>query len=169
MEFTLQSKCDVSRLTDRKDAATYQGSLPAASCQLIAERFGFEGVSEVVVDLTVKLIAKETWEVKGQISAMVTQACVMTATPIDEQLMIRVEERYVPHIDQDNEQIEIDVSAVDVELLTDQDILLGELVQQAIGLNAAAHPRLENAPEHYQAGPEIKVENPFQKLSELKN
>lgn len=169
MDFTLESQCDVSHFMSRADEELYSGSLTSADCQAIAHRFGFIGVNHASIALRVKMVAKDSFEVTGSVEAQVVQACVVTAEPVSEDISVQIEERYVPEIDDVVEdEIEINVSAVDVELLDNDRILLGELVQQTIALSVNSHPRKANAPETYQSGPEIKLENPFQKLSELK-
>ena len=167
--FSLQSSCDVSHFMSRADEEQYKGTLDTKDCQVIAERFGFLDIHSVSVALSVKMVAKNSFVVKGSVGAHVTQACVMTAEPVSETISLQIEDRYVPEIDDVvDQEIEIDVTAVDVELLEDGLIPLGELVQQTIALGVDNHPRLENAPEQYLSGPEITPENPFQKLSELK-
>ena len=166
--FTLTTSCNVERLATRAQEDIYTSTLDAGACADIAERFGFLEIGPVSVSLKVKMIAKDTWEVTGKIAAELVQACVVTSKPVPETVTIEIEERYVPAIDEGDSDIEIDVSSVDVELLEDGMIPLGELVQQSLGLGVDNHPRLPDAPDDYQAGPEIKTENPFQKLSQLK-
>lgn len=168
MQFFLDTVCDVAHIANRSDIKKYSGTLDKAACGTIAARFGLFSIDKITATIKVKLIAKQTWEVSGTIEAELTQACVITEAPLSETLSLSVLERYVPHIDLTDDQIEIDVSAVNVELLENGMIPLGELVQQSIGLGVAIHPRAENAPQTYHSGPEIKSENPFQSLSELK-
>ena len=168
IDFTLTSECNIERFNSRAEEDIYKAHLDKTSCADMAARFGFLEIGPVSVDLRVKMIAKETWEVKGKVDVELVQACVVTGEPVEETATIIIEERYVPVLDETDDDIEIDISAVDVELLEEGVIPLGELVQQSIALGVDNHPRVPNAPEDYQAGPEIKVENPFQKLSQLK-
>lgn len=169
-DFTLGSQCDISHFMSRADEEIYTGTLTKSASADIAHRFDFIEVRNVSVALRVKMVAKDSFEVAGTVDAVVVQACVVTAEPVLENISVHIEERYVPEIDEVvDDEIEINVTAVDVELLENGKIPLGELVQQSIALGVNSHPRKADAPESYQAGPEIKPENPFQKLSELKN
>ena len=130
----------------------------------LAKRFQFLSISNVAGDLTVKRCASQCWELTSQLTATVTQACVVSGDPVLSDLKIEILERFVPKID---ESEEIDATGVGVELLDNGYIPIGDAILQAIGVFAPAYPRSPTAPILEE--PEYEDENnPFAKLSELK-
>ena len=130
----------------------------------LAKRFQFLSISNVAGTLTVKRCASQCWELTSQLIATVTQTCVVSGEPVSSELNIDIVERFVPKID---ESEEIDATGVDVELLDNGYIQIGDAILQAIGIFAPAYPRSPTAlileePE------DADENNPFAKLSELK-
>ena len=79
--------------------------------------------------------------------------------------MIELEERFVETL---SDQTEIDAMEVDVDLLVNGEIPVGEGLCQWIGVCAPAWPRAENVPVLGEPGLENVKNNPFSRLSELK-
>ena len=134
-------------------------------CDKIALRFTFDKVRHVRFDVKIKVISKECWQVKGLISAEITQACIATGEPVIEKIEALIEERFVPTV---AEHDEIDVTDSSVEALQNGKIPLSEVLMQTLGLAANPYPRVENAPDNFEFGPKIEKENPFSKLIHLK-
>ena len=131
----------------------------------LSERFSFIKLGDVMGKLALAQIADGCWELKGKINVAITQACVVSGKPVESTFMIELEERFV---DSFSDQAEIDAMEVDVDLLVNGEIPVGECLCQWIGVCAPAWPRAENVP--VLGEPELdKTENhPFARLSELK-
>ena len=155
---------DVQFVTSAR-ALQLSGTLNEALCEEIAQRFTIEAVQQCHFDIKIKVISKECWEVKGQIKADITQACIATGEPVAEHIEALIEERFVPTV---AEHDEIDVTDSSVEALQDGKIPLQEVLMQTLGLAAHPYPRVENAPDNFEFGPKIVKENPFSKLIHLK-
>ncbi len=139
-------------------------SLTPAEEIALAKRFQFLSISNVAGAVTVKLCASQCWELTSQLTATVTQACVVSGDPVSSDLNIDVVERFVPKIDEGEG---IDVTGIDVELLDNGYIQIGDAILQAIGVFAPAYPRSPTAPV-LEEPKDANENNPFAKLSELK-
>ena len=139
-------------------------SLTPAEEIALAKRFQFLSISNVAGTLAVKLCASQCWELTSQLTATVTQACVVSGEPVSSELNIDIVERFVPKID---ESEEIDATGVDIELLDNGNIPIGDAIMQAIGIFAPAYPRGPTAPI-LEEPEDADENNPFAKLSELK-
>ena len=131
----------------------------------LSERFAFIELKDVMGKLALAQIADGCWELKGKINVAITQACVVSSQPVESAFMIELEERFVCSF---SHQTEIDAMEVNVDLLVNGEIPVGECLCQWIGVCAPAWPRAENVP--VLGGPELdNAENhPFARLSELK-
>lgn len=143
----------------------FAGQLDEESCAEMATRFSFQEVVNVHYDLTVKLISKQCWELKGTIKAKLIQSCVATAVPVKDIIDAPVSERFVADIENNDE---IDVSDAAVEPLINGCIALREAVFQFVAVTANPYPRSDGAPEVQEFGPKVEKENPFSKLMQLK-
>ena len=144
---------------------TIAGSLSEADCHALAERFSYQSVPYVHYDLTVKLISKDCWELRGIIDAKLIQSCVVTSVPIKDIISAEISERFVANIEENDE---IDVQDSSVEPLTNGAIAVKEALFQFIAVSANPYPRAEDAPEIQEFGPKIEKESPFSKLRQLK-
>ena len=139
--------------------------LKEAEENLLCERFTFIKLEDVSGTLTLAQIAEGCWVLKGEINAKVTQACVVSGQPVDSQIVVELEERFVHTL---SDQFEIDAMEVDVDLLVNGEIPVGECFCQWIGVCAPAWPRAENAPGLGEPEPVPSENHPFARLSELK-
>jgi uncharacterized metal-binding protein YceD (DUF177 family) len=130
----------------------------------LADRFGWSSVTELAAELCVRKVARDCWDVTGQITAQVIQNCIVTDVLVPESVDFQIEERYVRSIDEAND-VEVRLDAA--EPLKNGAIDIGELAVQSLGLAASAWPRVENAPDCYNAG-DHAFEHPFAGLSALK-
>ena len=133
--------------------------------QQLCDRFTFIKLEDVVGELALVQIADGCWELKGRINVKITQACVVSGRPVENTFTIELEERFVDTL---SNQIEIDAMEVDVDLLVNGDIPVGESLCQWIGVCAPAWPRAENAPVLFEPGLDDAKNLPFARLSELK-
>ena len=133
--------------------------------QLLCERFNFIKLDDVAGTLTLAQIADGCWELKGQINIALTQACVVSSQPVDSTFIIELKERFVHAL---SDHTEIDAMEVDVDLLVNGEIPIGESLCQWIGVCAPAWPRQENVPVLGDPEPDKTRNHPFARLSELK-
>ena len=133
--------------------------------QQLCDRFTFIKLEDVVGELSLVQIADECWELKGKINIKITQACVVSGQPVESTFIIKLEERFVDRL---SNQIEIDATGVDVDLLVNGEIPVGESLCQWIGVCAPAWPRAENVPVLFEPEPDGDKNRPFGRLSELK-
>ena len=82
-------------------------------------------------ELTLAQIADGCWELKGKINVEITQTCVVSGQPVESKFMIELEERFVDTL---SDQTEIDAMEVDVDLLVNGEIPVGESLCQWIGV-----------------------------------
>jgi len=176
---------DPATIPAGKKGLTVRLDFTKASCRHIAQRFGFLSVDRLQAQLQVKQIAADCWEVSGQLSAVLVQACIATGQPVTEQIETPISERFVPpdeNLDNTNpEELVADDSA---EYLEAGKIPLGEMLVQHAALAANPWPRHAEAPQSWQVGPHATAdtdpqtprqgqqagrENPFAVLSRLKN
>ena len=133
--------------------------------QQLSERFSFIKLEEVMGELALAQIADGCWELKGKINVAIIQACVVSGQPVESAFVIELEERFV---DSFSDQTEIDAMEVDVDLLVNGEIPVGECLCQWIGVCAPAWPRAENVPVLVKPELDNAKNNPFARLSELK-
>ena len=131
----------------------------------LSERFAFIKLEDVMGKLALAQIADGCWELKGKINVAITQACVVSGQPVESTFMIELEERFV---DSFSDQTEIDAMEVDVDLLVNGEIPVGECLCQWIGVCAPAWPRAENVPVLDEPELDNTENHPFARLSELK-
>ena len=104
--------------------------------------------------------------IERQNKCAITQACIVSGQPVESTFMIELEERFV---DSFSDQTEIDAMEVDVDLLVNGEIPVGECLCQWIGVCAPAWPRAENVPVLGESELDNTENHPFARLSELKN
>ena len=139
--------------------------LEEAERQQLSARFAFIKLEDVTGKLALAQIADGCWELKGKINVAITQACVVSGKPVESTFMIELEERFV---DTFSNQTEIDAMEVDVDLLVNGEIPVGECLCQWIGVCAPAWPRSENFPVLDEPELDNTENHPFARLSELK-
>ena len=135
-------------------------------CLDLAERFDWIDVSSLSATIKLKAIANQAFHASGHIEAAIIQRCRITERPVPEALYIDVNERFAV-IDMDEEEAEIDPMAVSVEAVINNEIHLGEMIAQLVGLEASPWPRDAEA-EPFMLSPENDPTKPFASLAELK-
>ena len=164
MSFSLDLKLTASLITkDSPNRMVITAS--GAVCTELAERFGYLEVKALTGKLDVRRISSACWQIKGQFTAEITQSCVVSGEPVKERFSFDLIERYLETLENGDE---IDPMGVDVEVLDNGMIPVGEAVAQALAVHASGWPRRADAPI-LAPPPELKEQNhPFAKLSELK-
>jgi len=134
-------------------------------CAALAERFGYIAINALSGKIDIRLVSASCWQIKGVFSTEIIQSCVVSGDPVNEKFQFELLERYLETLENVEE---IDPMGVDVELLENGMIPVGEAISQALAINATAWPRHPDAPI-LAPPPELKEQNhPFAKLSELK-
>ena len=134
-------------------------------CAALAERFGYIAINALSGKIDIRLVSASCWQIKGVFSTEIIQSCVVSGDPVNEKFQFELLERYLETLENVEE---VDPMGVDVELLENGMIPVGEAISQALAINATAWPRHPDAPI-LAPPPELKEQNhPFAKLSELK-
>ena len=162
-QFSVTSEINVEAI--RPDSANFFKLLTHADDLLaLAARFGWVAINKLAIELTVRKVARNCWDVSGRINAEIIQSCIVTGAPVVEFIDFQIDERYVRSVD---EMDEIEVRLDGAEPLKNGAIDIGELAVQSLGLAATAWPRVENAPDSYSVGDQ-RSDHPFAGLSALK-
>ncbi len=140
----------------------------AEECKALAKRFKILDVKNLSAEFTIRQDQEEgCFKVTGYLKAHVTQACVITLSPVDEYIeeQVNIKIRVSPQEDDDLEGFYDDDSNDDIENIKDTKIDIGELIAQYLALSLDPYPRKDtsSAPKQGQA---VK-ENPFSILSSL--
>jgi uncharacterized metal-binding protein YceD (DUF177 family) len=134
--------------------------------QALARRFDWIDVVDLRAEIKLETIARGAFHASGKIESAIVQKCRVTGNPVPESLIIAVDERFAATKSGDD-NAEIDPMAVSVEAIENDEVPIGEMIAQLVGLEASAWPRDAAAdghlPEH-DAGPT----KPFASLAELK-
>ena len=134
---------------------------------MLAKRFDWVDVCSVKADLELKLIAGGAYLVKGNIEAAIIQRCRLSDNPVPESIVADVEERFA-NLDAINDTGAIDPMAVSVEALADDNIPVGEMIAQLVGLEASPWPRDPDADENAFLRNKDDDSHPFASLAQLK-
>ena len=162
-QFSVTSEINVE--TIRPDSDNFFKLLTHADdLQALAERFGWVAINKLAVELTVRKVARNCWDVSGRINAEIIQSCIVTVAPLAESIDFQIDERYVRF---DDKMDEVEVRLDGAEPLKNGAIDIGELAVQSLGLAATDWPRVENAPDSYSVGDQ-RSDHPFAGLSALK-
>ena len=162
-QFSITSEINVNTLRDDSDNF-YKLLTRPADLVALAERFGWVSVDHLASELCIRKVARDCWDVTGHITGQIVQSCIVTGTPVPENIDFRIEERYVRTAEQ-IDWVEVDLDGV--EPIKNGAIDIGELAMQSLGLAATAWPRVNDAPGCYSVG-ENELEHPFAMLSALK-
>ena len=130
----------------------------------LATRFKFLDVLSLSAELTICKSARDCWDVAGQLTGVVVQACSSTGVPLRETVDFLIEERYVRFV---GNQKEVEVHMGVAEPLENEAINIGELLAQSLAIAVTPWPRAPEAPETYTSGEEL-LEHPFAGLAALK-
>ena len=162
-QFSITSEINVETLRPDSDNL-YELSTNLADLEGLAERFGWVSVDRLASELIVRKVARDCWDVSGHIAAEIVQSCIVTGTPVTENIDFEIEERYVRSAEQTNN---VEVGLEGNEPIKNGAIDIGELAVQSLCLAATAWPRVEDAPDGYSVGDQ-ELDHPFAALSALK-
>ena len=131
----------------------------------LCERFSFVELAGLDGRLVLSQLADECWLLKGRLTGQVTQICVVSGQAVVSPLVVELDERFVKTL---SDQAEVDVTDVDVDVLVEGQIPVGESLSQWIGVCAPAWPRADDVPVLEEPVSDRAENHPFAKLSELK-
>lgn len=146
----------------------------AAACAALSRRFDLRSIDALTADLSAKRIGGgELIRVQGRLNASIVQSCVITGAPVQEDIAETIEERFTLQAEISSE-VEVSMDAEDQpEPITGNEIDLGEIVAQHLGVAMNPYPRAPGAeiPDAYQEDGDDTPDtqkNPFLALAALK-
>jgi len=142
----------------------------------LAERFGLVRLDKLTASFTLKRPRRDLVRVKGQVSAELVQACVVTLDPVPARIDERFEVDFLEGAQPAITDLELDVEGAEApEPVLDGRIDLGELAAEQLGLAIDPYPRKADAavPAEWAAEAAAEAEpmarpNPFAVLGKLK-
>lgn len=144
----------------------------AAERAALAERFGLVSIGQFAGKLHLKPWRKGGLVVAGELSATVTQTCVVSLEPFEQELTVPVERYFLGQTNAGATQISHleDLEDDELDVISGSSVDLGELAAESLGLALDPYPRKpgavfiaadgENAPE--------APRNPFASLAKLR-
>jgi uncharacterized metal-binding protein YceD (DUF177 family) len=114
----------------------------------LAERFGIVAIHRLESEAVLSRQG-ETVLAAGTLRAAVTQSCVATGEPVDEQVEapFRIEFRLPPASDRPDEEIELGEGDMDTVFYDGAAVDLGEAVAETLSLSLNPYPRCPGAEE----------------------
>ena len=139
-------------------------------CAALAERFGLISIEKLEAKLRiVPERAGLNYAVRGDVSAEVTQRCVVTLEPLPAVVEQAVNVHFALPQFFEGAPAERDLEEDDIEPIEDGTIDLGELTAQHLGLGLDPYPRKPGLPPvEAQFGEPVASTNPFARLTVLK-
>ena len=114
-QFSITSEINVNTLRDDSDNF-YKLLTRPADLVALAERFGWVSVDHLASELCIRKVARDCWDVTGHITGQIVQSCIVTGTPVPENIDFRIEERYVRTAKQ-IDWVEVDLDGVEPLIL----------------------------------------------------
>lgn len=138
----------------------------------ISERLNINTLTSLKASVHVTIGRAGVIEVRGHISAHLTQPCVVTLEPVEEDVEEDFELRFTRQVSKPTHDIEIDQGDDPPDELTGDVLDLGEVVVEQLALAMNPYPRAAgakfNAHVYGEPEPETAKISPFAALSKLK-
>ena len=160
---TLSSALSVDQFSSGRARRFHVQPTVAEIAELVS-RFDFVMINYLRAEVTIRKVARDCWDVSGNLSAKVVQRCVITDDPVPELVDFTIEERYVQHAD-GLDGVEVDLNGA--EPLVDGEIDIGEMVAQTLGIAVTPWPKSRRSAENL-IEEAISDEHPFAGLAALK-
>ncbi len=129
-----------------QDGADFEISANEVECAKLAERFNLARLSGLNAKLRLDRRSRGAVRLSGKILAQVTQTCVATLDPVDEDVEIDLDMVFQPGFeDLPPDAPEFD-SDRDIEPLTGDSLDIGEVVAVEMALSLNPYPRAATAP-----------------------
>jgi uncharacterized metal-binding protein YceD (DUF177 family) len=147
----------------------------AEVCAALAKPMGVDAVERLKAVVEVRRLGRDGLRVVGEVRATVRQTCVVSLTPLTNEIREPIKVDFVPPRSDkviDINEIEIDIDASDeAESLTGNSIDLGHVVTEFVTLAVDPYPRQPDAafaPPAAGEGAAVAAANPFAALAALK-
>jgi len=118
-------------------------------CAAVAARLGLNAVKAISFDLEISQTAdRDVYEVIGQTSMTAERTCSVTNDPFDDITQAAIQELFTSNpkkATSDEDDIEADMGVVDIELVENDIIDLGDLVVQYLAMELDQSPRSPEA------------------------
>ena len=151
-------------------------------CSYLAKRLDLIGLTSFsVIFNSLESHSKTEFKIKGQLKATVVQSCILTLTPVIDEIEDEFIVRLIPGLTVEALELmdeEDEENDEDIEVLSEEGIDLGEISTQYLSMSLNPYPRAEEADiKRLKADgvtllteDEVKLENsPFKVLENLKN
>jgi uncharacterized metal-binding protein YceD (DUF177 family) len=163
---------------DRVGATPHREEITATEKERadLAQRFGLVNLDRLSASFALRRVRKDLVRAKGQVSAELVQACVVTLDPIPARIDEKFEVDFLEGAQPPVADLELDVEGAEApEPVPDGWIDLGELAAEQLGLAIDPYPRKPDAelPAEWKAEPGAEPAvaerpNPFAALEKLK-
>jgi len=157
-----------------KEETAFAIEATSEECETLARRLGVVSVDRLSADLRLTRLMGAIVRLEGQLTAEVTQSCVVTLAPVHSRIAVAVDRRYGPaEAIADAETDAEDLSFEDddpPDVMVDGIIDMGEAVAEQLALEIDPFPRAEGAEfSGYSSGPEsaARAKSPFAALEDL--
>ncbi|PHZ83704.1 YceD family protein [Paremcibacter congregatus] len=149
----------------------YKYDASEAEHAALATRYGVESVMALQAECDLIPGRKGEYKLKASFTATITQACSISLDPVTEDVAgnLQVTFRQAPRrVDQEAIEVEFDAEEEDFELLSSQEVDLGELITQHLSLEINPYPRKPDATGE-ELGYKIIKEDQLTAMEEKKN
>ena len=160
---TLSSTLPVELFSSGK-ARTFVVQPTLAEITELMSRFDFVSIENLCAEVTIRKVARDCWDVVGNLSAQVVQRCVITEGPVPELVDFTIEERYVREAE-DLDGVEVELNGA--EPLVGGEIDIGEMVAQTLGIAVTPWPKSPVYAENL-IKEKTTDEHPFAELAALR-
>jgi uncharacterized metal-binding protein YceD (DUF177 family) len=124
-------------------------AVTAEECEAVADRLELRAVRSINFNLEVEQTPdRDIYEVIGQAEMTAERVCTVTNDPFDEITQTAIHELFTPNpkkATSEDADVDADLDALDVELLDEEAIDLGELVVQYLAMELEQSPRSPQA------------------------
>ena len=130
----------------RKKPLAFDLSPDATQMTAIAAFLKIESVANLRLKGKLIPVGREDWRAEGRLTAIATQRCVVTLTPVDQRISEEVKRVYVPLSEiEDDDVIDLDQDGDDEPDGYADRIDLGHLLVESLALSLEPYPRAEGA------------------------
>lgn len=141
--------------------------------EALARRFGFAALDTLAADYSLTREGRAVIAA-GSIEARLSQPCIATGEPVEEQVRDDFTIRFVPEEEEaaagQGEELELDASECDTVPYRDGRIDMGEAIAETLALSVNPYPRSSGAETYLRAAGVLSEEQagPFASLAALK-
>lgn len=134
---------NLAKLGDAPKTVTLKAN--ETECQALAERFGLVEIASLEAKIELKSMPRGVVAGTGELTAHVTQRCIVTLAPVKQEIAERIDVLFVPEPLATSEAEDED-TALDWELIAPGgNVDLGEYAAQVLSLGLDPYPRSDQA------------------------